>query len=98
MEQVEQNLESADQSGIETLRPVDHEFIQKIQLAIRDVTPIPCTNCRYCVPCPGGIDIPAVFRIFNDTVMFEDIQYGKESYHFMSEEHRADNLCGMWFL
>ena len=96
MEQVQQNLESADRSGIATLRPADHEFIQNIQRAIRDLTPIPCTNCRYCVPCPGGIDIPAVFRIFNDTVMFEDLQYGKESYGFMSEEHRADNCveCG----
>ena len=96
LEQVQQNLESAHQSGVESLRPVDHEFVHNIQRAIKDLTPIPCTNCRYCVPCPGGIDIPAVFRIFNDTVMFEDLNYGKESYKFMSEEHRADNCveCG----
>jgi hypothetical protein len=96
LEQVKQNVKSADQSGIATLRPVDHAFIENIQRVMRDLTPIPCTNCRYCVPCPGGIDIPAVFRIFNDTIMFEDLKYGKEAYKEMSEEHRADNCveCG----
>ena len=96
MEQVEQNVVSADQSGIDSLRPQDLAFIKNIQRAIRDVTPIPCTDCRYCVPCPGGIDIPRVFRIYNDTVMFEDLQYGKNAYAFMSEETRADNCveCG----
>jgi len=96
MEQVEQNVVSADQSGIDSLRPQVLAFIKNIQRAIRDVTPIPCTDCRYCVPCPGGIDIPRVFRIYNDTVMFEDLQYGKNAYAFMSEETRADNCveCG----
>ncbi|MCD4672508.1 MAG: aldo/keto reductase [Anaerolineaceae bacterium] len=96
MAHVQENVESANQSGIGALREADHEFIVKIQRAYKDITPIPCTNCRYCVPCPGGIDIPTVFRIFNDTVMFEDLKHGKSQYHFLSEEHRADNCveCG----
>lgn len=96
LQQVVENIESADQSGAGKLGEKDHQFIEKIQHTYRDITPIPCTNCRYCVPCPGGIDIPTVFRIFNDTVMFEDLKYGKAEYHEMSEEHRADNCvaCG----
>lgn len=96
MRHVEENIASADQSGVNSLRDKDRDFIETIQRAYKDITPIPCTNCRYCVPCPGGIDIPTVFRIFNDTVMFEDLKYGKTEYHYLDEEHRADNCveCG----
>jgi predicted aldo/keto reductase-like oxidoreductase len=96
MSHVQENVASANRSGVGSLRDKDREFIETIQRAYKDITPIPCTNCRYCVPCPGGIDIPTVFRIFNDTVMFEDLKYGKTEYHYLDEEHRADNCveCG----
>lgn len=30
-----------------------------------DIWQIPCTGCSECLPCPSGIDIPAVFRLYN---------------------------------
>lgn len=30
---------------------------------------IPCTACRYCMDCPAGVDIPAMFAHFNEFAM-----------------------------
>ncbi len=29
---------------------------------------IPCTNCKYCMPCPYGVDIPGNFAFYNNCV------------------------------
>lgn len=35
---------------------------------MKDSQNIPCTDCKYCMPCPYGIDIPANFLHYNKCV------------------------------
>ena len=40
-------------------------MIEKIRGYISETTKVGCTGCRYCMPCPRGVDIPGIFSCYN---------------------------------
>ncbi|MFX1339174.1 MAG: aldo/keto reductase [Promethearchaeota archaeon] len=66
MQQVIENVESADKSGINILSKDELKTISELREAYKKLDVVPCTNCSYCLPCPNGVTIPAVFRILNE--------------------------------
>jgi len=97
MDQVVENLASADRSGVGSLGEDELSVINSVAEAYREVSPIPCTNCKYCVPCPNGVDIPGVFRIHNDVTLYGDKDRPRMLYRIrLTEEERADKCiaCG----
>ena len=48
------------------LTDAELEYLQKdIAERIVGLANIPCNECEYCMPCPYGIDIPAIFIHYN---------------------------------
>lgn len=50
------------------LRPVseeEHAFLMHIAEEIFGLKTIPCNECQYCMPCPYGLNIPAIFVHYN---------------------------------
>jgi len=41
---------------------------------------VPCTNCGYCKPCPSGVAIPGVFRLWNDASIFGAFDRARKEY------------------
>jgi predicted aldo/keto reductase-like oxidoreductase len=74
MDQVEANLAYADTSGIESLSEEDVDTVRRAANAYREMNPVPCTKCRYCMPCPHGVDIPRNFELYNGLQVFEGNQ------------------------
>ncbi len=67
MEQLLDNLAHADASRIGKLTEDELSALKRVK-ALRDgELLVPCTGCRYCMPCPGGLDIPGIFKIYNKT-------------------------------
>jgi len=89
MEQARQNVASADASGPNTLTEQELALIATVRERYQALCPIPCTRCRYCMPCPNGVDIPGNFEIFNEGRMYDDAEGAREWYAELAEEKRA---------
>ncbi len=67
-EQVADNL--ATFSSFEPLTDAENAAVSKTADILRSKIRIGCTGCRYCMPCPQGVDIPDNFSIWNRLSMF----------------------------
>ena len=65
MEMVEENIRIASEADAGSLTEADFEVIEAIKAAVKEKEKVGCTGCRYCMPCPAGVDIPAVFHYYN---------------------------------
>ena len=63
MEQVQENLGIA--SDPVSLTDDDRAAIIRHLARLKGLAKLYCTGCGYCMPCPNGVDIPAVFERFN---------------------------------
>ncbi len=66
MNQVVENIESANNSKINTLTKEELQTIEDLKGTFAKlIYVVPCTTCRYCIPCPEGVNIPELFNILN---------------------------------
>lgn len=46
----------------------ENRFLMDVASDIVELKNIPCTGCRYCMPCPYGLNIPAIFAHYNKCI------------------------------
>ena len=46
----------------------ENRFLMGVASDIVELKNIPCTGCRYCMPCPYGLNIPAIFAHYNKCI------------------------------
>lgn len=66
MEHLQDNLRSF--SPLDPLTDTDMEFLEETAEALLRYPTIPCNDCKYCMPCPYGLDIPGVLLHFNKCI------------------------------
>jgi uncharacterized protein len=90
MAQVEDNLASAAVSGVGTLTTADLDRVDEARQLYHSLSPIPCTKCQYCMPCPNGVNIPRNFDIFNMGKMYDKFEVARNDYeHWFPKEEWA---------
>ncbi len=97
MEHVEENIAYAARSQAGLLSAEESALVKRVRRAYRDLAPIPCTDCKYCLPCPTGVNIPRIFTVYNTVMMHGKRDHTRWSYiSSLSEEERADQCiaCG----
>ncbi len=66
MQQVVENCDSADRSGINSLTAEENQVISRLAEIYQQKILVPCTGCEYCMPCPLGVNIPQNFALLNN--------------------------------
>jgi predicted aldo/keto reductase-like oxidoreductase len=93
LEQVEQNIASAEQSGPGTLAAGELAVYDRVREEYDRICPIPCTDCQYCLPCPSGVNIPRVFEIYNDLMMYGEEGWANWAYNIAMKEDERASAC-----
>jgi predicted aldo/keto reductase-like oxidoreductase len=99
MQQVVENVAYAGHSQPHNLTKSDLALIGQVRDAYRSLSPVLCTACRYCMPCPNGVDIPHIFDLYNEAMIYNSPEKPRKYYGDTREikrEQRADNCikCG----
>ena len=92
MQHVIENVASAGVSAISSLTEDELLLVDEIREKYRELSPIPCTKCDYCMPCPNGVNIPRNFEIYNEGFMYDKIDSARQAYNnWFAEDQRANN-------
>ena len=91
MQQVIENLASADRSAAGILSAEDLILIDKVREKYRRLAPVPCTNCKYCMPCPNGVEIADILRYYNDAIIYDNPRAPRFLYRNLPKDKTADN-------
>lgn len=80
MEHLEDNLKT-----FSPLEPVDDDenaFLLRTAVEILENDTVPCTACKYCMPCPYGVDIPGVFAHYNRCIEEDNLPRDISAPHY----------------
>lgn len=94
MEQLMDNIDTL--TNFEPLTAGEYAVIDKAVEAYRTKDTVPCTGCRYCMDCPFGVDIPKMFKLYNDYAVDKNKDAYEKAYLAAPESERVDSCvaCG----
>lgn len=80
---IEENLTMADGAYPNSLTESELLLVKKVAQKYRELMKAGCTGCRYCMPCPEGVDIPVCFELYNNLHMSGNADEAKFLYAAM---------------
>lgn len=80
MEHLQDNLRSF--APLDPLTDDDRVFLEQTAQQMLRYPTIPCNDCKYCMPCPYGLDIPAILLHYNKCVNEGNVPAGSQDEHY----------------
>ena len=90
LEQVKDNIKIFE--DLKDLSEEDKKIVKEAKAKVLSLTNNNCTSCKYCMPCPAGVNIPSAFSAWNRYKMYGNNKSIRDDY---LEEHANDlpSLC-----
>lgn len=80
MEHLTENIDTF--SPLKPVSDADKTFLQETATAMMKYPTVPCTACRYCMPCPFNVDIPGNFAYLNKCIENGNIPASRQSANY----------------
>ena len=80
MEHLQDNLKTY--SPLIPLKQEELDFLEETADLMMKYPTVPCNDCKYCMPCPYGIDIPAILLHYNKCVNEGEVSQSKEAENY----------------
>ena len=97
LEQVKENVAIASVADVNSISEHDKQILKDVCNVYKSREEIPCTGCRYCMPCHNGVNIPHCFKQYNICKSLNYVDKTAAPYFWLAgENERADNcsFCG----
>lgn len=98
--QLKDNIEYASHAEVGMLNDAELKQYAKAKEVFDTMALVPCTKCAYCIPCPFGLDIPAIYEAYN-RLPLENKERVKTNYYSKIKTaadkckkcHRCEQVC-----
>ena len=69
-EQIDENLRIFDAVEPGIMTEEELQLMDQVRETYLSLTKIGCTGCKYCMPCPNGVNIPEIFKAWNNVSLY----------------------------
>ncbi|MGB3366021.1 MAG: aldo/keto reductase [Acidaminobacteraceae bacterium] len=91
-EQIDRNITYVNDLEVNSLTDQEEYLYKRVKHAYDDRIKVSCTDCKYCMPCPEGVNIPGNFKLINDVFIYENVDSSRRIYNnFYKNEARASS-------
>ncbi|MBQ8293164.1 MAG: aldo/keto reductase [Bacilli bacterium] len=90
-DQVVDNLDTF--SNFKALNEAEYACVEKVVEVLNERTKNGCTNCKYCMPCPAGVDIPGNFWLWNNYYKYNSLSYVGYKYASIQRNNALADVC-----
>jgi len=93
LDQVKENVEIAANSGVDTLSDKDLDIVDEVAKKYKEISPVECTGCNYCMPCPNDVAITLNFKLYNQAEIYDEFEENQEKYLENLDEEKRASAC-----
>ncbi|NLY70902.1 MAG: aldo/keto reductase [Clostridiales bacterium] len=93
MEEVVDNIRILSDAKPNTLTQEEKELIREVAREYNRLHKVPCTDCKYCLPCSQEIDIPTAIRLYNEWHLYKAYRALRRDFRLNMPEGKRPSDC-----
>ncbi|MDO5725503.1 MAG: aldo/keto reductase [Tissierellia bacterium] len=90
--QIDENIKTACETLPNSLTEAELNSFKEVEGLMNQRTKVDCTACEYCMPCPFNVNIPGIFRLYNNKYIYGDLD-SEKNYENLVKSEKDQSQC-----